>query len=404
MKKSSDYDIVIVGAGIAGLTLACYLMDKGLRLAILDKRIGDSENKGNVCEADLRVSAITAGSQQILEKCGVWQKLATTSLSPFDRMEVWEPGSSSRLSFDAAESGQTYLGAIVKNHDLHTALISQAKTACHIDWFVPDTLSSIHTQGATLGLALASGELISSQLLVGAEGAQSCVRQLAGIQNKEVDYQQQAIVATVQTELPHEETARQIFLSTGPLAFLPLVNPHHCAIVWSTTPEACERLKTLTEAHFCLALAKAFAHRLGKIEWTSKRLSFPLKTQQSEQYVKPHIALIGDAAHTVHPLAGQGANLGIADARCLAKVILEAQHTQRSMGAFYTLRRYERERRFHHHLMGGGIDFIKQTFATKNPFLAKTRYFGLNLIEKTPWLKNHFVRYAMGNPVLNQLT
>ena len=402
MNNPPDYDIVIVGAGITGLSLACSLINKGLRIAILDKY--NFANPLGFEQCDLRVSAITKGSQQIFEKCQVWDKLAKANLSSFERMEVWEQKSATRLFFDAAETNQAYLGTIVKNYDLQTALILQAKIANELDWFCPESLKSIQHHTTHYSLIFTSGASITTELLVGADGNHSTVRQLAEIQNKVYDYQQGAIVATVHTEKKHQQTARQIFLPTGPLAFLPLANSRHCSIVWSTTPEEVERLKALSNELFCRELGNAFEHHLGKVESTSMRLSFPLKAQQCEQYIKPGIALIGDAAHSIHPLAGQGANLGIADAVCLATVILEAKRKQRTIGALHTLRRYERERRFHHCLMGGGIDLIKQVFATKNPFFTNARHFGLNLIEKAPWLKNYFMQYAMGNPSIDPLS
>ncbi|BBB14971.1 putative VisC protein [Candidatus Rickettsiella viridis] len=398
-----DYDVVIVGAGTAGLTLACGLINQGLRLAIIDK---DSESKAPAIrlasvpayERGDRVSAITQGSQQILENYQVWQRLAKTTLSPFECMEVWEEGSASQLIFDAAETGQPCLGTILYNQVLQTALLTQAKTASEVDWFFSESLSAIQRGPSSILLSLASGQSITTQLLVGADGAQSCVRQLAGIAHSERDYQQEALVATVRTVLAHEKTARQIFLPTGPLAFLPLADSNLSSIVWSTTPEEAKRLKALSEIDFNSALAHAFEQRLGAVEWSSARLNFALKTQHCEQYIKSGIALIGDAAHTIHPLAGQGANLGIADAYCLANTILAAHQKQRALGALYSLRRYERERRFYHRVMGAGIDLIKQTFATKSSFLVNTRQVGLSFIEKTPWLKNYFMRFAMGIP------
>jgi 2-octaprenylphenol hydroxylase len=235
-------------------------------------------------------------------------------------------------------------------------------------------------------------------LLVGADGEQSKVRQLADLHIKATDYAQRALIATVQTESAHDETARQIFLANGPLAFLPLEDAYHCSIVWSNSPEEVRRLETMDDAAFCEELTRVFEQRLGQVISTSPRLSYPLKTQEAEHYVKSGVALIGDAAHTLHPLAGQGANLGMADAQCLAKVILEANKKHRSIGAYHTLRRYERERRFHNRVMMGGVDGIKYLFAARNPIMQKTRQFGLGVINNVACLKNVIARYALGNP------
>lgn len=397
MTKQTDYDVVIVGAGIVGLTLACALINKGLRLAILDNTIHLKVNK-QALGSHVRVSAITQGSQQILKSYQVWHKMAKPTLSSFERMEVWEQASVTRLIFDAAETEQPCLGTILSNEALQTALLTQAKTAAELDWFFAESLTAILNEYPQVLLSLASGKTITTQLVVGADGVNSCVRQLAGIPYRERDYEQQALVATVQTALAHQKTARQVFLPTGPLAFLPLADPTLSSIVWSTTSEESKRLKTLSDVDFNLELADAFEQCLGDIKRSSVRVSFALKTQHCEQYIKLGIALIGDAVHTIHPLAGQGANLGIADAHCLANVILNAYQKQRVIGALHTLRRYERERRFYRRVMGTGIDLIKQTFAEKRSFLVNTRRVGLSFIEKTPWLKNHFMRYAMGIP------
>jgi len=403
--------VVIVGAGITGLTLACCLIRKGLRLAIIDKheiRMLADKLSGNTAEnssaQSLRVSAITMGSQQLLEQLHVWQSLAKTMLAPFQGVEVWEQASASRLFFNAADTCQPHLGTIVKNLDLQAACILQAKQAAELDWFSAESVvAAIQKQRTLTVLSLASGASISTRLLVGADGAQSCVRQLAGIQSTARDYQQQAIVATVQTVLTHGQTARQIFLPTGPLAFLPLGDPHLSSIVWTTTLAEAEKLKALSNTLFCLALASAFEYRLGQVEAVSTRLSFPLQAQYCEHYIKPGIALIGDAAHTIHPLAGQGANLGIADALCLAKMILEAKQKQRNIGGIPTLRRYERERRFQNRLMSSGVDFIKYAWATPHPLWQGVRAFGIRALDKTAWIKNPLVHYAMGKPSVSPL-
>lgn len=392
-ERCTDYDLVIVGAGIIGLILACYLQDQGLRIGIIDK---ETSNTASSLISQLRFIAVTLTSQHSLQELNVWQRLNKNQCAPFRSMQVGESGQTAQLFFDSADIGEVCLGYIVNNFDLEQALYAQAKTDNELTWFAPDALVDMQVEEQQVLVTLASGTQISTCLLIGADGEQSKVRQLANLHIKATDYAQRALIATVQTERMHDETARQIFLANGPLAFLPLKDAYHCSIVWSNTPEEIQRLESMNDESFCEELTRVFEQCLGQVISTSARLSYPLKTQEAEYYVKSGVALIGDAAHTLHPLAGQGANLGMADAQCLAKVILEANKKHRSIGAYHTLRRYERERRFYNRVMMGGVDGIKYLFASPNPMIRKTRQFGLGLINKTACLKNVIARYAMG--------
>ncbi len=392
-ETDTDFDIIIVGAGIVGLTLACCLRDQGLRIAIINK---DAYRIEKSVISNLRVLTLTLASQQSLEQHNVWQRLEPKEYAPFVGMQVWESKQTTNLFFDSADTGVVCLGYIVKNSDLEQVLHGQAETDKELIWFAPNTLIKLQIDKDQALLTLDSGIELSANLIVGADGAQSHVRQLADIQIKSTDYAQHALIATVQTELAHKQIARQIFLANGPLAFLPLKNVYHCSIVWSNSPEEVKRLASLDDESFCKELTDAFEQRLGKVVSTSPRLSYPLKTQEAEHYIKSGIALIGDAAHTLHPLAGQGANLGIADAQCLAKVILEAKQKQQSIAAFHTLRRYERERRFYNRIMMGGVDGIKRLFASSHTLIQRTRQFGLGMLNNVTGLKNVIARYAMG--------
>lgn len=392
-ETSTDYDVVIVGAGVVGLTLACHLRDQDLRVAIINQ---DTFRPKKSVTSNLRVLALTLVSQHILEALNVWQRLDPKEYTPFVCMQVWESQHTADLFFDSADTGTSCLGYIIKNSDLEHGLYVQAKTDKELTWFAPNSLIKLQIDKNQALLTLDSGIELSTALVVGADGAQSQVRQLSDLQIKSTDYAQCALIATVRTELAHRQTARQIFLANGPLAFLPLKDAYHCSIVWSNTPEEVRRLVSMDDKTFCKELTEAFEQRLGEVVSTSSRLSYPLKIQEAEHYIKSSIALIGDAAHTLHPLAGQGANLGIADAQCLAKVILEAKQKQRSIAAFHTLRRYERERRFYNRIMMGGVDGIKHLFASNNPIIQRTRQFGLSLINNVSGLKNAIARYAMG--------
>lgn len=389
----TEFDIIIVGAGIVGLTLACCLRGQGLRIAIINKSAYRIEKNAT---SNLRVLALTLASQQFLEQHHVWQRLDPKEYAPFVGMQVWESHQTANLFFDSADTGVVCLGYIVKNSDLEQALHEQAETDKELTWFAPNTLIKLQIEKDQTLLTLNSGMELSANLVVGADGVQSRVRELADMPIKSTDYAQSALIATVQTEISHKQIASQIFLPSGPLAFLPLKSAHHCSIVWSNSPEEVKRLASMEDESFCKELTNAFEQRLGKVVSTSPRFSYPLKIQEAEHYIKSGIALIGDAAHTLHPLAGQGANLGIADAQCLAKVILEAKQKHRSIAAFHTLRRFERERRFYNRIMMGGVDGIKYLFASGHPLIQRTRQFGLGMINKVPGLKNVIARYAMG--------
>ncbi len=327
----------------------------------------------------------------------IWQRVNAKQSIPFECMQVWEAGQSRQLFIDSADIGEPNLGYIVKNDDLKQALYTQAKTNSELMWFTKNALLDMQMDENYVTIKLTSGSKLRTRLLVGADGDQSKVRQLAGFYSKATDYQQRALIATVQTERPHEQVARQIFLEKGSLAFLPLKNPLMCSIVWSDIPAKVYRLAAMEDKLFCTELTQTFEQCLGQVLSTSQRLSYPLKIQEAEHYIKPNIALIGDAAHTLHPLAGQGANLGLADAQCLAQVIVEAKQKHRSINSVHMLRRYERARRFHNRVMMGSVDAIKYLFSATHPVLQKTRQFGLNAINSTPCLKNFIARYAVGN-------
>lgn len=396
------YDIVIVGAGIVGLALIHSLKKSGLQIALIDQHnpnvLGEKPSL-RLIEA-LRFSAITRRSQQILECHQVWPLLARTDYGPVTEMEIRSANTTEELLFSAAEAGQPCLATIVNNAALQRALFLSTQMLSNLDTFFGDSITRIEEASKRRLITLASGKQLRASLVVGADGAQSQVRKLANIACRRQEYHQEALIATVHTTQPHRQTAYQLFLPEGPLAFLPLRAAHCASIVWSTTPEQAVYLKSVSEADFCRSLADRFQRRLGEVEETSPRLSFSLRAQQAERLVQPHLALIGDAAQTVHPLAGQGANLGIADAVCLANILQEGQKAGRLLGSYPILRRYERERIFHRRLMGFGIDGIKHLFATPHSGVQKIREQGVKWLNRMTGLKNYLNTYAMGNPDL----
>ena len=384
------YDVVIVGGGIVGLTLANALKTSGLSIAIIEQR----EPPAVTADIDLRVSALNPASLAVLEQNGVTAG-SMVRLCEFQQMHVWDSTGAGVIHFDAAELGLDSLGSIIENSVLVQAQLAAARAADNVAWYCPQQINEIALQGDAHSLTLASGDVLQCKLLVGADGAHSRVRASAAIEYQRSSYQQQGIVCTVTTEQPHQHTAWQCFLPSGPLAFLPL-STGQCSIVWSLDEARVPELLALDDAEFCRALERAFDYQLGAVTATSARAAFPLGHGHVDTYVKPGLALIGDAAHTIHPLAGQGANLGIMDAAVLARVICDARAAGRQWWAEHTLRKYERARKGDNRLMETSMSAFKTLFGNENPWLSMIRNTGLTLADQLPLLKSMFMKHAMG--------
>lgn len=390
---SDNYDIVIAGGGMVGATLACALGDSQLRIAVLES--APLQPLQPDADVDLRVSAITRASQHIFAAIGVWEGIQSRRMSPFREMEVWDATGSGHIHFDSADIGEPLLGWIIENRVIQTALLERLRTFANVDLLCPAMLDSAEFEDRDIRLCLDDGRQLSARLLVGADGADSRVRQLAGIASSGWGYGQKSVVATIATELPHRETAWQRFLPTGPLAFLPL-HDGRSSIVWTTTPDQADHLLALDDEFFAWELAEAFAWRLGSITGVGSRGAFPLRLQHAQAYVKPGVALIGDAAHVVHPLAGQGVNLGLLDAAALAEVLLDALAAGRDPGSVKVLRRYERWRKGENLLMLGILDGFKRLFGTDLTAVRWMRNIGLTLTDAAIPVKNLIARRAMG--------
>ncbi|MBX9705636.1 MAG: FAD-dependent monooxygenase, partial [Gammaproteobacteria bacterium] len=243
------------------------------------------------------------------------------------------------------------------------------------------------------------GQVYQAQLAIAADGANSWLRQQAGISVTQYPYQQRAIVATIKTELPHQNTAYQCFLATGPVALLPLDNAHHCSLVWSADTEYAEQLLAQSDAEFNRALSAVVESHLGKVQCVSQRLSFPLQMRHADTYVQPRIALIGDAIRTIHPLAGQGVNLGLQDAHALAHIITKAVAAKRDFASEQQLKKYQRARKSASLAMIVAMEFFKQAFARQDEKLKSLRHKTISTIEKRQWLKRLFAAVAQGDTV-----
>ncbi|HEV2332502.1 MAG TPA: UbiH/UbiF/VisC/COQ6 family ubiquinone biosynthesis hydroxylase [Gammaproteobacteria bacterium] len=393
MGNSNNFDVVIVGGGVVGAALACALKDSSLSIALLDTQPAAAFDPK--AEVDLRVFALSRASRRILESVGAWEAIAAARVSPYREMHVWDARGEGSIHFDSAELGEPELGYIVENRLLQHALWAELEDRPQVTLLAPAQPEALSITDEAVTLGVSGGRRLKARLVVAADGAGSKTRAMAGIETEDAPYGQRAVVAHVQTELPHRETAWQRFLPTGPLAFLPLKDGR-VSIVWSADEAEAERILALDDAAFCAALTEASAARLGEVHGTTQRVAFPLQRLHAREYVRPRFALAGDAAHALHPLAGQGVNLGLLDAAALAEVISAAARRGRDIGDMGVLRRYERWRKGDNLSMIFALDGFKRLFSNGNAPLTRLRNAGLRAVDGFTPLKHAFMRRAMG--------
>ena len=388
-----DFDLAIVGAGVVGATLACALRNSGLRIALLDAR--RPETFAAEAELDLRVFALSRASIRILDALGAWHTIQSVRASPYREMHVWDAGGNGSIHFDCAEVGEPWLGYIVENRLIQHALLQQIATSHSVSLLAPAKLEALNPDSTGVSFSLDGGQRYRTRLLVAADGAASATRALLGIETRGWRYGQQAIVAHLEVEQAHRETAWQRFLPTGPLALLPLADGR-VSLVWSAEDAQAERLRAMDDAAFCDAVSVASEERLGRVTGTTRRAGFPLQLLHAQRYVGARCALIGDAAHVAHPLAGQGVNLGMLDAATFADVILAAHTRHRDIGEPGVLRRYERARKADNLAMIYALDGFKRLFSNDNAALTELRNCGMRAVDAFTPLKSVFMRRAMG--------
>lgn len=389
----TQFDAIIVGGSSVGGTLALALGQQGMRVALIDAQtFTTSWPEGSV---DLRVFAITRASQRIFEQLDVWERMVELGVSPYRDMEVWDSRGNGLVHFDCESINEQTLGHIIEQRVIQTALLEAIAATPTIHHFCPAEVVSFVRKDNRMQVTLSNGEELQGRLLIGADGANSPIRTLAGIPLQVQPYTQQAVVCVVETSESHRATAWQRFLATGPLAFLPL-RDGRSSIVWSTTPEEAERLCEIPEQQFLFELTEAFAARLGSVVAVGDRVRFPLRKQHAAHYVEAGLALVGDAAHVIHPLAGQGVNLGLLDAATLAEVVLEAKTDGRDWGRKSVLGRYERWRRGENQIMMNAMDGFKYLFGSSLPPLRLARNLGLNMVNNAGPVKDLIVKHAMG--------
>ncbi len=394
MSQREHYDVIIVGGGLVGLVLAHALAQATMTVAVIESKQPPLD--WSASQLDARVSAVNLASTRILQNLNVWQALRSQAISPLRKMIVWDSRGGGEIEFDSATIGVAQLGSIVENREMIRVLWQQLQSSEQVDLRCPAKPSKLECHNEHVKLILSNQQTITASLIVGADGGRSWVREQMQTPWLERPYEQEAMVAIVNTKKPHQETAWQNFLSQGTIALLPLANKHHAAMIWSSEKTHAASLLERSQVQFNREVTNALDHRLGEIEVLNEPRAIPLVMRHAKHYVSERIALIGDAAHTIHPLAGQGVNLGFMDAATLAEVAIDAKHKKQDIGALKPLRRYERWRKGDNTMMLMAMRGFKEVFASEAPWLITTRSMGLNFTERFPGLKNFFIRYAVG--------
>ena len=389
----ASYDVLIAGGGIVGSTMAATLGHLGLSVALIERQ-PEAAIPPLVGTVSVRVSTLSCATRALLMRIGAWQLLPLDRIGVFRHMEVWDSRANASVCFDADDTGLSALGYVVENPVLQYALETLCKRLPGVVVYRGEQVQEWTTDVAATVVHTGNNRL-SGELLIGADGADSEIRALAKIAVSRTDYAQTAVVAHLCTSDSHQHTAWQRFLPAGPIALLPLADGS-CSLVWSTTADHAKALSAMSEPEFADAVTAASQQRLGTVESVESREAFPLAGLQAERYLSDRVALIGDAAHVVHPLAGQGLNLGLLDVAALAQVIKHARDKCRAIGAPDTLRRYERWRRGQNVAFGQLLTAFNAGFRARSSLLRYVRGLGLNLTGRTRSLRRLFAASATG--------
>ena len=388
-----EFDIVIIGGGIVGAAAACHLSNIYSRIAIVDKNPPTTWAPGD--PFGLRVSALNLATIGLFKQTDIWNDIQSMRTCPYTSMVVWEQEGNAEIDFNANETSHDSLGAIVENQVILAAL-DRALNASHVVRFNGPALNNCHSiSDASMLVELDDDTKLSAKLLIGADGQSSKVRQCMGIEAKQQGYHQYGLVAVIETEKPHQHTAWQCFNHDGPFALLPL-SDNICSIVWSVPEERSNELEQMNDDDFNQQISCGSEYRLGQLKLISARKKFPLLGLQAARYIDTRVVLMGDAAHVVHPLAGLGLNLGIADVSCLATLLVESD---RPLGSHRVLRQYERERKSENLIMQNSLEWIDRLFRGEQQLTRSIRSAGVNITNKTMPLKAIFMHKALGIPV-----
>lgn len=385
--RVSSTEVLVVGAGLVGAAAAIALAEQGLQVTLVDNK--PVEASVEMDGWDQRIYAISPGNRQWLDRLGIWAGVDHDRICDVDRMQVWGDTPQSLLEFDAYDANLLALSHILENHQLQQAMWRRV-LQLPITVLAPVQVQVLRFSTGQASLELTDGTRLDAQLIVAADGGHSWVRQQAGLVVTGQAYEQMGVVANFECELPHRNTARQWFREDGVLAWLPMPGKR-ISIVWSTTRHA--ELLAMDEASFCQVVADAGAGQLGRLSLLTKPAAFPLNMQTAERIVRPNLVLIGDAAHQVHPLAGQGVNLGFRDAFVLAKT-LAARHAHETLGDPMLLRRYERSRKTDMLAMRHTTHGLHELFGHQTSIVRTLRNWGLGFTNRQHWLKQQLIKQA----------
>ncbi|MGI9204652.1 MAG: UbiH/UbiF/VisC/COQ6 family ubiquinone biosynthesis hydroxylase [Woeseiaceae bacterium] len=395
MKNAAE--VLIVGAGMVGLA-AANLLARDARLSVTVVDAGERPAFSIENDVSLRVSAIAPGSSKLLSSIGAWNDITKMRVCPYTEMKVWDVAGHAdgpeTLSFDAAEFALPELGFIVENLAIQAALLQQLETTSATIYF-ETKIDSIRRSGDRYDVELETARKLKPDLLIGADGAKSFVRSCAEIPVRLWEHRQKAFVTHLRPDLSHRNTAWQRFVNAGPIGLLPLEDGR-VSCVWSTTPENADEALAMTDEQLANRLTDVSDGVLGRLTPAGPRGAFPLESQHAEHYVTAGLALVGDAAHAIHPLAGQGVNLGFADAAQLAETIFAELDRGECVGDLPSLRKYERARIGANQLMLSFVDGLNRLFSSDSASIAKARGAGMYAFNKSGPIRNHAVQVALG--------
>ena len=400
----SEFDVAIVGAGMVGASLACGLIDAGFNVALIESGELNSSQDWPLEQVDARVSALSLASENLLKNLQAWPIIENMArLQAYDAMHVWDACGTGKLHFTAAEQHLPYLGHIAENRTITSALHQLLEHKKYQLFEQAQVVDMSPEEVSPRTLTLGSGEQITATIVVGADGANSKIRQLAGLPTREWDYPHHALITRVKVTKSHQNAAWQRFTEDGILAFLPLLGAaeeglgqHYCSIVWSQPKAQAQAMQQLSESDFCMALTGAFEGRLGDVIASDKRHVIPLRQRHAKRYVQNGLVLVGDAAHTIHPLAGQGVNLGLLDVSALVDTLQQAHQQGCDIASIGVLEKYQSQRRNDNLRMMALMESFSRLFGNQHPMLSLLRNTGMNWVQKLNPIKQHLAQQAMG--------